>query len=203
MINKVRFPKGPNEVVIYKTNATGSYLRYAYTYSDGLTTRKCEMNTTWVCGNRNLTKTNNHQEISKDASDIFYIGERLGTEDLGAEIQLFPLPSEELHATLQRDPCVTCVSLSRKCQRIQKGYRKCENHCTTFPIENENIKEIEIRGSKAFLPRSKIEEKIRPPYYGIGDSVKIRSVCDSGTSSNMTCLGNNKWNITGRCTGKL
>ena len=201
-LSVARFPKGPNEVILNEEegNGTMKFLRYGYTFQRINTTLECNLKkpNKWICGGYDLKRAQSHHKLSSDDLHIVYIGKELKNQDEG-KIKLFLLSSKNIKKTLNKAVCVTCLSESRRCHKIEQDFQSCEQFCTDYPANNEIITHIKIRGYKWLVPVEDLESISHP--YKIGDKVETQTSCSKPKKTSITCLGNNQWKVP-PCEGK-
>ena len=197
-----QLPSGPNAVVLTEERGTGLYLRYGYTYQNISSTLQCNLGnqSKWLCGQYELKNAQNHHNLITEDSHIVYLGNELSLQDKGKVIKLFPLQSKELETELGESECVTCVSQSSQCKKIERNFDSCENFCTTYPTNKKLIKKVKI--DQKYIAIEDLQEDTISSPYTVGESVEIQSVCTHLRNSFITCLGNNEWKIPGCKKGR-
>ena len=107
------------------------------------------------------------------------------------KIKLFPLSRKKLERKLHNADCVTCLSESRRCIKIEQDFQ--------FPADGGIITHIKTLGNKKLVPLED-SESIRH-LYKIGDQVITQTNCSKPRNPSIICLGNNQWEIP-PCKGK-
>ena len=198
-----KFPKGPNEVILSEEEGNGNmiFLRYGYTFQGINTTLQCTLNTPnkWDCGGYDVKSAQSHHNLSSDDLHIVYIGKELKKQD-ERKIELFPLLSKQLEKKLKKARCVTCLSESRHCHKIEQDFHSCEKFCTKYPTDSGIITHIKTREYKQLVPVEDLESISHP--YKIGVKVTTQTNCSKPINPKIECLGNNQWKIPS-CKGRM
>ena len=153
-ISVARFPQYPNEVILSEEEGNGNLilLRYGWTYQRINTTLQCNLKTPnkWDWGGYDLKSAQSHHNLSfDDLYIIVYIEKELKKQD-EMKIKLFPLSRKKLERKLHNADCVTCLSESRRCHKIEQDFQFCENFCTEQMVEVLHILKLWVAAMRKF-----------------------------------------------------